>query len=304
MIDLHMHSTCSDGTLSPEDLAQVVAASGVSAAALTDHDTMAGSAAYSAALAAHGIEGVPGVEISCLLENGRSAHLLCYFLEDEDSELHAALAGLRDDRANRNHRLLDKLAEVGYPISADEVVKRAGKPLAEAGRPHFAEVIQATYPATFPDLQSVFTTLLGDTGAAYVSKAKITIEEATALATASGAVTVLAHPLQTFASARGGSVLSLDEERALVDAAFADAARWGVSGAEAYYGRHRPDQVAMLVELCGRHGLVATGGSDFHGAKTPDVTPGKGVKRNIGTASEMRVPDAALAELKARRPQR
>ncbi len=298
-----MHSTCSDGTLSPEDLAQVVAASGVSAAALTDHDTMEGSARYAAALAERGVEAVPGVEISCLLEEtGRSAHLLCYFLEDADSPLHAALANLRDDRANRNQRLIDKLAEVGYPISVSTVEALAGKPLAEAGRPHFAEVIQTAYPEEFSDLQSVFNELLGDGGKAYVSKAKISIEEATEMATASGAVTVLAHPLQTFASARGGSVYTLDEERELLERAFSDAARWGVSGAEAYYGRHRPDQVAMIVELCERHGLVATGGSDFHGEKTPDVTPGKGVKRNIGTPSEMKVPDTALAELKARRP--
>ena len=303
VIDLHMHSTCSDGSFSPEDLARLVAASGVSAAALTDHDNMEGSAAYADALATEGVEAVPGCEISCLLEDtGRSAHLLCYFLEDPSSPLHGALAGLQEDRATRNQRLIEKLAEVGYPITVDAVEELAGKPLVAAGRPHFAEAIMATYPKRFESLQSVFNEVLGDTGSAYVAKAKITIPEATAMATASGAVTVLAHPLQTFASARGGSVLSLSEEREILDTAFAQAATWGVAGAEAYYARHNPEQVAMVVELCEKHGLVATGGSDFHGAKTPDLTVGRGVKSKKGTPGELRVPDSALVALKARRP--
>lgn len=303
VIDLHMHSTCSDGTFSPEDLARLVAASGVSAAALTDHDNMEGSAAYGEALHAEGIEAVPGCEISCLLEDtGRSAHLLCYFLEKPTAPLHEVLASLREDRATRNLRLIEKLAEAGYPVTVAAVEELAAKPLLAAGRPHFAEAIMAAYPEQFESLQSVFNQVLGDGGSAYVAKAKVTIPAATAMATASGAVTVLAHPLQTFASARGGSVLSLSEEREILDAAFAQAATWGVSGAEAYYARHSPEQVAMVVELCEKHGLVPTGGSDFHGAKTPDLTVGRGVKSKKGTSSELRVPDSSLTALKARRP--
>jgi 3',5'-nucleoside bisphosphate phosphatase len=303
VIDLHMHSTCSDGTDSPEELARLVVASGVSAAALTDHDTMAGSAAFAEALRAAGVEPVPGVEISCLdASSGRSAHLLCYFLEDPEAPLAAVLATLREDRATRNARLLEKLAEEGCPVDADRVEELAGKPLEAAGRPHFAQAVLEAHPAQFADLGAVFAELLGESGRAYVPKARVSIAEATDLARASGAVTVLAHPLQTFAGWVDGVPRSFEEERRLLDAAFAQAADWGVSGAEAYYSRHTPEQVAMVRELCEAHGLVATGGSDFHGQLKPDLCVGHGIRSKRGTPAELHVPDSALDELKARRP--
>lgn len=303
VIDLHMHSTVSDGTDSPAALAERVIKAGLSAAALTDHDSIAGLEEYSSLLESAGVEAVPGCEISCLQDNGeKSAHLLCYFIGAGPSPLHETLEQLQGDRATRNLRLIEKLAEVGYPVSVADVEALAHKPLLDAGRPHFAEAVLAAYPSDFKTMNEVFSRLLGESGSAYVPKARVTISEATALATASGAVTVLAHPLLSFAPWVEGSPQPLEAQRALLNAAFATAAAAGVAGAEAYYPRHTPEETALLLELCEQHGLVATGGSDYHGSKKPDLDVGVGLKSSKGTSSQLRVPDSALIELKARRP--
>ena len=298
-----MHSPVSDGTDSPVELAHRVAKAGLSAAALTDHDSIDGAEEFRSVLAAEGIEAVPGCEISCLQDGGeKSAHLLCYFIGSGPSPLHETLEGLRDDRATRTVTLLARLRDVGFPIEEERVVTLANKPLLDAGRPHFAEALMAAYPNDFKTMSEVFSRLLGESGAAYVPKARVTIGEATALATQSGAVTVLAHPLMSFAPWVNGTPRSMSEQRELLDQAFASASAVGVSGAEAHYSRHTPEEVAMIVELCERHGLVATGGSDYHGTKKPDLDVGIGVKAQRGTSSELRVPDTALAQLRSRIP--
>jgi predicted metal-dependent phosphoesterase TrpH len=298
-----MHSTISDGTDDPIALADRVISAGLRAASLTDHDSVEGSDAFGQRLAEVGIEAVRGCEISCLQDDGeRSAHLLCYFMGEGPDELHTTLAALRLDRATRNTCLLERLAEVGYPLEADRVEAIAAKPLVDAGRPHFAEALIEAYPSRFSSISDVFTALLGEGGAAHVSKARVSIAEATAVATASGAVTVLAHPITTFCPWVGGIPLTLDRQAERLDAAFAAASAQGVSGAEAYYSRHSPEEVAMVAELCARHGLVATGGSDYHGSKKPDLAVGIGVKAWRGTTGQLRVPDTALDELRERRP--
>ena len=194
------------------------------------------------------------------------------------------------------------IRDSGYPIEVERVEAIGAKPLIEAGRPHFAEALIEAYPSEFSSINGVFTTLLGEGAAAYIPKARVTIEEATATATASGAVTVLAHPLTTFCPRVDGSALPLARQAEILDSAFAAAAAQGVSGAEAYYSRHTPAEVAMVAELCERHGLVATGGSDFHGTKKPDLAVGIGVRSQRGTTGQLRVPDSVLDELRARRP--
>jgi 3',5'-nucleoside bisphosphate phosphatase len=299
-----MHSTISDGTDDPAELARKVIAAGLSAAALTDHDSVEGSDTFAGLLSDAGIEPVRGCEISCLQDDGeRSAHLLCYFIGDGPDELHETLDGLRDDRATRNTRLIAKLAEVGYPLDPARVEAIGRKPLIDAGRPHFAEALIEAYPKVFTSINGVFSALLGEGAAAYVPKARVSIREATAIATASGAVTVLAHPLTTFCPWVDGMPLAPQRQAEILDEAFAAASSQGVSGAEAYYSRHSPDEVAMVAELCERHGLVATGGSDYHGTKKPDLAVGIGVKSWRGTTAQLRVPDDALEQLRARLPQ-
>jgi predicted metal-dependent phosphoesterase TrpH len=297
-----MHSTVSDGTDAPAALARRVISAGLSAAALTDHDSVEGSDEFASVLAAAGIEAVRACEISCLQDDGaHSAHLLCYFIGEGPDELHETLGSLRHDRATRNERLVARLGEVGYPLDVARVEAIGAKPLVDVGRPHFAEALIEAYPAEFSSINGVFTRLLGEGAAAYVPKARVTIAEATASARRSGAVTVLAHPLTTFCPRSATESPSLDEQRALLDDAFARAAAQGVSGAEAYYARHTPEEVAMVAELCARHGLVATGGSDYHGTKKPDLAVGIGVKSQRGTTGQLRVPDSALVELAERR---
>ena len=320
VIDLHMHSQRSDGTDEPRDLAERVARAGLSAAALTDHDTTAGHAEYRSALEAHGIEFVPGCEISCLhtFEGvERSTHILGYFTHDDrPSPFKDKLAGLMDDRGTRNLRLVEKLHSLGYDrLTIERIEEISGKPLSHSNRPSFAQALIEAYPAgsdepvladglprSFLDIQDVFTTLLANDGPAYVRKAHVTPAEAAEVALASGAVTVVAHPIITFCSAKEAvERWSLGAKRDFLDDVFADLAASGVIGAEVYYSRHSPEEIEMLLGLTSKHGLVATGGSDFHGENKPDLDVGIGVKEHKGTSRQLRVPDSALSELKARR---
>ncbi|CAB4822884.1 unannotated protein [freshwater metagenome] len=310
-----MHTICSDGTDSPEELAAKVVAAGLSAAALTDHDTTEGHSAYGAYLEAHGVEFVPGVEISCRYEEtGQSAHVLCYFVEEGTSPLQEALVQLRADRAKRNIDLFRLLHEMGYAkLDRARIEELAEKPLEEAGRPHIAQALFEAYPdgsetevpeglpQGFQDTNHVFSALLGNDKPAYVPKANLTIGSAAELAAQSGAVAVIAHPIITFCSSKETGMMPLEEQRTHLDQILGDLAQRGVVGAEAYYSRHSPEQVAMMLDLCDKHGLVPTGGSDFHGENKKDLSVGIGMTEHKGSASQLRVPESSLELLKARR---
>jgi predicted metal-dependent phosphoesterase TrpH len=316
-----MHSIRSDGTQEPAELAARVATRGLHAAALTDHDTTIGNAEFGAELAVHGIEFIPGCEISCLHTDAdgteRSAHVLGYFIDDGDTPFQAMLAGLMDDRSTRNAKLLDRLHELGYDqLTQARIEEIAEKDLERANRPSFAAALLEAYPsggepaavaeglpASFVDVQDVFTRLLANDGPAYVKKAVISPAEAAATAKASGAVTVIAHPIITFCGTKEGEApLSLAEKRARLDPILGGLADDGLVGVEAYYSRHSREEVAMLLDLCAAHDLVATGGSDYHGTNKPDLEVGIGVKAARGTAAQLQVPDSVLDQLAARRP--
>jgi len=272
VIDLHCHSTCSDGTDAPEALAAIAAEVGLRAVALTDHDTVAGFEPFAVACADRGVRPVRAAEISCL-DEGVAMHVLCYFVSgDEASGLRALLASLGADRASRNEELLARLRALGYDrVTDEEVRKEVGPETRSIGRPHVADAILRLYPEEFPSRQAVFDGLLGRTGRAYVRKARVSVAEASAAARADGAVTALAHPLITL----------LPDE--------------GLTGLECHYGRHDAHETELLVALARRHGLVPTGGSDYHGATKPDLSLGTGTGR-------LEVPDALLDELEAARP--
>lgn len=279
MIDLHTHSTCSDGTDPPARIPELAARAGCSAVALTDHDTLAGLGAARHRAGELGVRLVPGCEVSCAFRGG-SAHVLVYFVEGGDGPLQEELARLRRDRVARNRRLAERLRELGLDVTYEELVAEAAGE-ESLGRPHVAAVLVRHGAAeSVPD---AFDRWLGAGRPAYVPKARVSPAEVARLAGSSGGVAVLAHPL------------SLDLGPSALSAAVAELAEAGLAGIEATYGRYSPDERAALAELARRHGLVATGGSDYHGTVKADLAVGTG-------EGDLRVPDAVLEELEARRP--
>ena len=279
MIDLHTHSTCSDGTDPPERIPELAAAAGCTAVALTDHDTLVGLDAARRRADAVGVDLVPGCEVSCAFR-GTSAHVLVYFVEDGEGPLQDELARLREDRVGRNRRLVARLQELGIPITYDEVVAEAAGE-ASVGRPHIAAVLVRHGAAeSVPD---AFDRWLASGRPAHVPKARVTPADVAALARGSGGVAVLAHPL----------TLGLGPTE--LAGAVAELAEAGFAGIEAVYGRYRPDERAALAQLAQRHGLVATGGSDYHGTVKADLAVGTG-------QGDLHVPDDVVEALAARRP--
>jgi predicted metal-dependent phosphoesterase TrpH len=295
VIDLHCHSACSDGTDSPEALAERAAAVGLRAVALTDHDTIAGFERFSGSCAPHGIRAIRGSEISCL-DDGRSAHVLCYFVSDDPhSALPSLLTSLAEDRAQRNEQLFERLADLGYGrVTRDEVLRDAGGDATSIGRPHFADALLRLYPGAFASRQAVFDDFLGAGGQAYIQKAHVSIADASRAAAAEGAVTVLAHPLITLLGDVPSATRTLEQIERRVDPVLGRLRSDGLTGVECYYSRHDPAETELLVTLAARHGLVATGGSDYHGDKKPDISLG------TGTGS-LSVPDDLLDALDAAR---
>jgi 3',5'-nucleoside bisphosphate phosphatase len=296
MIDLHCHSSCSDGTDAPEQLARLAEDVGLRAVALTDHDTVAGFDAFEAACRTRGVRAVRAAEISCL-EDDRSLHVLCYFISaDPDTKLRRLLATLAADRASRNDELLARLAELGYgKVTMHEVLQGAGPHTTSIGRPHVADALLRLYPGEFASRQAVFDGLLGRTGRAYIRKARVSVADASTAAAADGAVTVLAHPLISLMPDARADERTLDDISKRVRPVLQRLRATGLTGVECYYSRHDAYETERLVELARGCGLVPTGGSDYHGANKPDIALG------IGTGS-LSVPDGLLEELEGARP--
>ena len=277
-IDLHTHSSASDGTDSPTELIRRAQARKLTAIALTDHDTLSGIAEARSAAAATPVRLVPGTELS-VDHDELKMHLLVYFLEPGEGPLQDRLGELRDGRERRNTEILSRLNAIGYNIDQAEVDAQAG---GEAvGRPHIADALVAK--GYFSSRAAVFDAVLADGGPAYVERFRLTATDAIALAVASGAVTSVAHPY------------TIDGNRDTFPVLFAELRDVGLTGLEVYYPEHPPELREHLVDLAAELGLVATGGSDYHGTGKPglDVGIGKG---------DLVVPDDALVSLEERRP--
>lgn len=277
MIDLHTHSTVSDGSDPPERIPELAAAAGCRAVALTDHDRLDGLAVAAARAADLGVEFVPGVEVSCEVPSG-TMHLLVYWVEARPGPLQDALVGLQDERSARNRRMVARFAELGLPVTEDELVAEAGGP--GIGRPHAAAVL--VRKGVVGSVQEAFDVWLAKGRPAYVEKGRLGPAEAITLGRASRGVPVLAHPL------------SLGLEPGPLEIAIREFAEAGLGGIEATYGRYSAEDRAGLVDLAARTGLVATGGSDHHGTYKPDLQVGVG-------RGDLDVPDSALDELAGRR---
>jgi predicted metal-dependent phosphoesterase TrpH len=277
-VDLHLHSNASDGTDAPGVVVQKAAAIHLTAIALTDHDTLSGIPEAQAVAADLPIELIPGVELS-VDHNGVKIHMLAYFLEPVPGPLQDHLETLRDGRDIRNGKIIEALNRLGYPITMQDVHRHAAGDA--VGRPHIADALVTAGMVT--DRAEAFRDLLGDGGPAYVERDRLTATEAITLATESGGVTSIAHPLTV--DPGDSSLRSLFEELREV----------GLAGIEAYYSEHPPHIRAQLAGVASDLDLVATGGSDCHGAGKPGL--------EIGTGhGDLVVPDSALEELRARRP--
>jgi predicted metal-dependent phosphoesterase TrpH len=289
VIDLHTHSTVSDGSEPPGSIPVRAAAAGCSAVALTDHDSLDGLAEARVSAARVGITLVPGCEVSCRKPPpppgqraiGGSVHVLVYFVEPGEGPLQDELVHLRQDRAQRNAALRARLTELGIAIDYEAMVAEAGGE-AGLGRPHFARALVRAGAAA--DVDDAFDRFLADGRAAYVPKSRLSPSEVAHLAIASGGVAVLAHPL----------TLGLDPSA--LERLVGELAEAGLGGIEAYYGRYTTDERRALRRMAQRRGLVATGGSDYHGTFKPDLEVGTGM-------GDLNVPDSALEELAARCPE-
>ena len=280
MIDLHTHSTVSDGSEAPETIVELAHAVGCRAVALTDHDSLAGLARARARADELGIRLVPGCEVSCVPIATGGVHVLVYFVDDPASPLGRELDHLRDDRRNRNLALVGRLQELGIPVTFAMAAAHAGTE-AGVGRPHFAQAMVDV--GAVDSVDEAFGRYLSNGGAAYVPKGRLHVADVCRLTRDSGGVAVLAHP--TTVGLEGDALAGA--VRGMADA--------GLGGLEAVYGRYSPQTRTALQNLARRFGLVPTGGSDFHGATKPDLFVGTGT-------GDLKVPDRVLDQLEAVRP--
>jgi predicted metal-dependent phosphoesterase TrpH len=277
MIDLHSHTTASDGTFSPAQLVDEAGRTGLRTLGITDHDTFSG---YDQALPLArqaGLDLVCGIELSTKL-HGHSVHLLGYFLNSslKPGGLDVFRNWIRDlqtSRRERNVRLIARLQELGVDITPEEVQARGGE---MTGRPHFAQVLlEKGYVSS---LQQAFDEYLDESAKGYVTRREPQFAEAVKHIRDAGGVASLAHPVRL----REDLAAILPELRAA-----------GLNAIEAYHSDHSPSQTALYLELAAQQGLRVTGGSDFHGAAKPEIRLG------TGRGGNLRIPDDLIDRLRA-----
>lgn len=267
MLELHCHTTCSDGTLSPTELVHAAVKAGVSALAITDHDTLSGWEEAMISATAYNLEIVPGVELSTV-HNERSLHILGFY--PDAMRLGPPLAERLEGRKRRSRQIVANLEALGYAITLPEL----GEGMA-LGRPHIAAALVKA--GHFKNSREAFDQVLGDDHAAYVHYEKFSIVEGISLLRSCGAVPVWAHPYLF----RGGEVEEVLEE--LLDA--------GLMGVEVYHPSHTGKERKELEKLCDRYNLLKTGGSDYHGPSN-DGSP------NGSTLNMLNLPLSLLEPIK------
>lgn len=277
-VDLHLHTTASDGVLSPSEIVRYAKAKGLQAIAITDHDTIEGLEEGLSEGEKIGFEVIPGIEISAEHSPG-SMHILGFFLDIHHPLLIEKLKYLQKARAERNPKIVEKLNRLGVDITFEEVLKASGG--GQVGRPHFANVLlEKKYVRSF---QEAFDRFLKKGASAYVDKFRFTSKEALYFIKETNGIAVLAHPNTL---GMGGYseleklILQLVEE--------------GLKGIEVYYPEHSSSEVDQYKTLAERHGLLITGGTDYHGIEKNglDIGVGKG---------QMKIPYTMVENLKTLR---
>jgi len=260
MIDLHTHSTASDGTMSPSELVHYARERALEAISLTDHDTVEGVEEALAAGNKEGIEVVPGIEISAEHPGG-TLHIAGYFIDINDPDFLRNIAVLQKARAERNPRIVHKLQQLGLDITYDEIKEEAET--GQVGRPHFAQVMLKKGYIKKP--QEAFDKYLKKGAPAYEDKFRFPPDEAIAHIVNAGGIAVLNHPVTL--NCRNTRELESFLETLLP---------YGLGGVEAYYSDHNPQQAEMYRKIAEKHGLLVTGGSDFHGKNIKGIDLGTG----------------------------
>ena len=275
-IDLHIHSTASDGVFSPADIVRKSAAAGMTAIALADHDTVDGIApALEAAEAFPQLKVIPCVEISTDVPAGE-VHVLGYFIDYTSPALLAALARMRNSRLERARGMVAKLRNLGYYINWERVQEIAGE--GALGRPHIAQaMLEKGYINSFKE---AFNRYIGRDGPAYVERDKMIPVEAVNLILENNGLPVLAHPL------------TISDPESMVNEMKAA----GLAGIEAYYNNYTEEEINRVVSLADKHGLITTGGSDYHGLDDSTETmiggadvPEESVEQLISLARQRRI---------------
>jgi len=244
--DLHTHSIHSDGTFPPTAIVERALAKGLTALALTDHDSVDGLDEARARADGTGLEIISGVELSAH-DGTVEVHMLGLYLDDHDAEFRQALVGFREQRLLRAHAILERLEELGFDLSWDDVLERAQG--GSIGRPHIAEaMVAAGYVGS---IDEAFRRFLGSKGPAHVARKTLTPRGAIELVRRAGGVAVIAHPATM--------------QR---DAIIPELARLGLTGIEVQHPRHDAGDRGRYQRLCEKYHLIATGGSDSHGART------------------------------------
>ena len=259
IIDLHVHSNASDGTCTPTELVAEAVRAGLSAFALTDHDTTDGIAEASAAAEKAGIELIPGVELSTEYD-GTEIHVVGLYIDVHNETLQRQMADFRASRDNRNVYMLEKLRAVGFDITQEALEECF--PDAVITRAHIARyLLDHGY---IPDMRTAFNKYIGEGCPCYVGRPKVTPMDAVGYILAAGGVPILAHPVM------------YHMERAKLMRMIAALKAHGLCGIEAIYSENTPADEQIYKELARSEGLLISGGSDFHGTNKPDLFLGKG----------------------------
>ncbi|MGE5609840.1 MAG: PHP domain-containing protein [Bacillota bacterium] len=275
-VDLHTHSTASDGTCSPRELAQLAKSSHLVGFALTDHDTVAGVREAADEARTLGLEFIPGIEISAAYPRPGTMHLLGYCVDPDSAALAQLSQWQIESRNQRNLKLIARLRELGVAITLEEVQEAAGGDV--IGRPHIAEVlVRKGYVSS---AHQAFEKYVAPGGLAYVDRERLAPRRAIELIRDSGGIPVLAHPVQL-----------RTENDAQLQRVVKDLVDLGLAGLEVIHSDHNRELVEKYTKLADRYGLVKTGGSDFHGAKKAGI--------ELGIAGGQRVPRAFLDNLLA-----
>jgi predicted metal-dependent phosphoesterase TrpH len=276
LIDLHSHTHESDGTFSPAELVEEALRTGIRTLGITDHDTFAGYDQAVPFANQAGPELICGIELSTKLYGTRSVHLLGYFLDGPSRDFRDWIFDLQEARRDRNIRLTAKLRELGFDITLEEVQAR-GRGM--TARPHFAQVmLEKGYVSS---LQQAFDDYLDESATGYVYRREPSFAEGVQRIRDAGGITSLAHPIRV-----PGDLASLMPEMCAC----------GLEAIEVYHSDHNPHQTELYLSLAERHGLMITGGSDFHGSAKP------GIMLGTGRSGNLKIPYALLENMRARRP--
>lgn len=266
-VDLHCHSTASDGTLAPADVVRLAQRSGLTALALTDHDTIGGVAEAAAEAKKLGLDFLPGIEISAEYPHPGTMHILGYGVDPSRPSLANLTRQLLEGRDNRNPKIIQKLNELGVAITMEEVENEAGGNV--VGRPHIAAILMRK--GYVSSIKQAFDKYLAPGGLAYFDKERLTPKQALAMILESGGLPVLAHPVQLRTT-----------NDAQLERVVKDLKDMGLVGLEIIHSDHDSALVEKYGALADRFGLLKTGGSDFHGTNKKDI--------ELGLANGRRVP--------------